>query len=463
MEKITTVFLVLLFSCPSFSFGQTAKQDSSLQKRNNQQQLFVYEYIKAHEPRDGFETSDQVFNFMKEVSEHWAETVSNQSEVYQRLNAYVPMWAVYTLFKNELPEGSKCLVYSKMALPSFVQDVAFLKNQLQKGNTNPTEAAFIIRMANLDWAATQPPTYSCRLNNEQWQSLKKAIDEYPDIIQRYLNAGDLPETNTEDYRQSLQRVQSAAETAQTFLALQDKIYQKKFSDLFARLAAEFPNARGYRYLYREIARQLYQTYKDRRETDLAFATLDLLARNTSEENLPRNELRSMYTETDPRLGPSRFESINAKQSTSLILSNQKKGLTGRYFDARSGEYVQLNFPSDQMVVLDFWSVSCGPCIEEIPKLNDLSQNYGDKITLISINNDLLYGSNKEELVEFVAEHNIRYPVILDTQLTNLMQDFDVAGWPARFLLNENGYFFKEPVENRTKLSLNEIESYLETH
>ncbi|HEX6981438.1 MAG TPA: TlpA disulfide reductase family protein [Balneolaceae bacterium] len=113
-----------------------------------------------------------------------------------------------------------------------------------------------------------------------------------------------------------------------------------------------------------------------------------------------------------------------------------------------------------MVVLDFWSVSCGPCIEEIPRLNDLAKKYSDKTTLISINSDLLYGSTKEELQEFVAEHNIRYPVILDTQQKNLMQQFGVNGWPARFLLNKEGYFFEEPVENRIKLSLREIENYL---
>ncbi|HEX6981436.1 MAG TPA: hypothetical protein VF181_01640 [Balneolaceae bacterium] len=81
---------------------------------------------------------------MKNLSDKWAQTVSNQSEVYKRLNTYVPMWTVYTLFNKELPEGSKCLVYSKMALPSFVNDVEFLKDQLQKENANLTEAAFLI-------------------------------------------------------------------------------------------------------------------------------------------------------------------------------------------------------------------------------------------------------------------------------------------------------------------------------
>lgn len=143
-------------------------------------------------------------------------------------------------------------------------------------------------------------------------------------------------------------------------------------------------------------------------------------------------LRSMYTETDPRLGPSRFESINKSNSSSLTLSEEKQRLTGKYFDARKGKYAQLNIPDDQVVLLDFWSVSCGPCIDEIPTLNDLANKYDDKIKLISINNDLLYGSNKEKLAKFIADHDIQYPVILDTKQQNLMKRFGVSGWPARF-------------------------------
>ena len=185
-----------------------------------------------------------------------------------------------------------------------------------------------------------------------------------------------------------------------------------------------------------------------------------MTRNTSEESLSRNKLRSMYTETDPRLGPSRFESINASNSSSLTLSEENQRLTGQYFDAQIGKYVQLDIPDDQLVLLDFWSVSCGPCIDEIPKLNDLANKYDDKLRLISINNDLLYGSNKKNLEEFVEEHNIQYPVILDTEQKNLMKQFGVSGWPARFLLNEEGYFFEAPIESRIKLSMSEIENFL---
>ena len=175
MKKTKTCIFCSVFMSFSISVSYSAEQDLSLQFRNLRQQTFAIEHIKNHEPESGFESTQEVLNFMQDLSKAWAQTVANQSEVYQYLNSYVPMWAVYTLFKNELPSGSECLIYSKMALPSFLKDVDFLNGQLQTKNTNLIEAAFLIRISNFDWAATQLPTYRCQLENDQWRNLKNAV------------------------------------------------------------------------------------------------------------------------------------------------------------------------------------------------------------------------------------------------------------------------------------------------
>ena len=192
MKTIKRCILCLAFMSFSISMSYSAEQDSSLQFRNLRQQTFAYEYIKNHEPESGFESPQEVLNFMQDLTKAWAQSVANQSKVYQYLNSYVPMWAVHTLFKNELPSGSVCLIYSKIALPSFIKDVNFLKSQLQTKNANLTEAAFLIRISNFDWAATQLPTYRCHLENGQWRNLKNAVINFPDIIQSYLDADALP-------------------------------------------------------------------------------------------------------------------------------------------------------------------------------------------------------------------------------------------------------------------------------
>ena len=160
------------------------------------------------------------------------------------------------------------------------------------------------------------------------------------------------------------------------------------------------------------------------------------------------------------IGQTEGQVPTAKDSTVLVLSDQKSKLDGKFFDVTQDQQVQLEIPDDQLIILDFWSTDCGPCIKEIPDLNKIAQKYSDKVRLISINNDLLYGKPKEKVENFVNQYDFDYPVILDTKQKNLMEQFNVFFWPTRYLVNEDGYFYKNPVENRKKLTLSEIKSHL---
>ena len=154
------------------------------------------------------------------------------------------------------------------------------------------------------------------------------------------------------------------------------------------------------------------------------------------------------------------ESTSEKKSARLVLTDQKVQLNGMFTDVPKLNNGELGLPDEQLVVLDFWSIDCGPCLREIPDLNNLANKYSEKVTLVSINNDLLYGKSREEIREIADQYNFNYPVILDTDKTNFMEQFNVYFWPTRYLLNEEGYFYKNPDEDRMKLSFSEIEQFL---
>ncbi len=42
-----------------------------------------------------------------------------------------------------------------------------------------------------------------------------------------------------------------------------------------------------------------------------------------------------------------------------------------------------------------------------------------------------------------------------------MDQFQVGGWPTRFLLSQDGNYYMDPYQRRHKLTLDEIESYLD--
>jgi thiol-disulfide isomerase/thioredoxin len=72
-----------------------------------------------------------------------------------------------------------------------------------------------------------------------------------------------------------------------------------------------------------------------------------------------------------------------------------------------GLQIQLSKLKGQVVVLNFWSTGCGPCIEEMPQLNKLVKHYaGKKVTFIS-----LASNNAAALKKFFVSHPFEFTTI----------------------------------------------------
>lgn len=56
------------------------------------------------------------------------------------------------------------------------------------------------------------------------------------------------------------------------------------------------------------------------------------------------------------------------------------------------------------ILLDFWSIGCGPCIQSLPEMEEIAETYKDKLTVVSI-----CGDGKDDWKTFVVEKKMKEP------------------------------------------------------
>ncbi|WP_267523560.1 TlpA family protein disulfide reductase [Campylobacter sp. MG1] len=103
---------------------------------------------------------------------------------------------------------------------------------------------------------------------------------------------------------------------------------------------------------------------------------------------------------------------------------------------KSEDNKDLEFNSNKIILFNFFTTWCPPCIAEIYHLNNLVKKYGDRLEVIGV---LLEDKSNEELEQFIKEHNINYNVAVgDNNYTLVKVLGEINGIPYIALYDQNG-------------------------
>jgi len=100
----------------------------------------------------------------------------------------------------------------------------------------------------------------------------------------------------------------------------------------------------------------------------------------------------------------------------------------------NGPNLRLREQRGHVVLVNFWATWCGPCREEMPKLNRLYDKYrASGFQLIGVNVD----EDLRNVNTVVAQLGVKFPVLLDTdkQVSKL---YDLNAMPATVLIDREG-------------------------
>ncbi len=146
---------------------------------------------------------------------------------------------------------------------------------------------------------------------------------------------------------------------------------------------------------------------------------------------------SSPTTTRTYTPPPKVERVTTERTKKFRFTTAKEleGLQAPFFsekDIYGKEYNSTNLLG-KIVVIKFWFLRCGPCLEEIPQLNQLVSRYQNNpnVKFLAAATD-----DYEDVKKFLTKKDFKYTMLYDTY--DIHGDFKVAGYPTHMVIHKNG-------------------------
>lgn len=123
-----------------------------------------------------------------------------------------------------------------------------------------------------------------------------------------------------------------------------------------------------------------------------------------------------------------------------------------------GNIVDISALKGKVVLVDFWGSWCVPCRMSHPALKKLYDKYNAKgFEIIGISNEAA-NSTKDKAKQDIAwrkaikEDGLSWlQVLYDPAIIDLVKEYDINGYPTKFLIDQNGKFVMRILGNSEKL------------
>lgn len=96
-----------------------------------------------------------------------------------------------------------------------------------------------------------------------------------------------------------------------------------------------------------------------------------------------------------------------------------------------GAAINLESHKGELLFINFWATWCPPCVAEMPGLQDLYTDYGDKVTFMFVARD-----KKERVTQFLENKGYDIPVYFENGL--VPRKIYYGGLPTTFVISKDG-------------------------
>lgn len=111
----------------------------------------------------------------------------------------------------------------------------------------------------------------------------------------------------------------------------------------------------------------------------------------------------------------------------------------------NGNPVKLSDFRGQVVCLNFWATWCPPCRSEMPAIEAVHKEMGDKVKVLAVNVE----GTRDEVSAFARELGLSFPIVLDSDMS-VARKYLVRGIPVSLFIDKEGVIRAKYVGGLTK-------------
>lgn len=103
---------------------------------------------------------------------------------------------------------------------------------------------------------------------------------------------------------------------------------------------------------------------------------------------------------------------------------------------QGGDFNLSDHLGKKVILLDWWSINCVPCVQAMPALIDLHNRYPDDLLVVGMNVDAFILKRVERFLA-TQSFKVTYPTVVDKQLA-VMKQYEGSILPTTVLIDKQG-------------------------
>lgn len=134
--------------------------------------------------------------------------------------------------------------------------------------------------------------------------------------------------------------------------------------------------------------------------------------------------------------PEKIEGDFAANFQLMQVSNEPMTLPDEVFFGPDGKEARFSDFKGKPLLVNLWATWCAPCVVELPSLQKLKDQYGDKMQVIAVSVDA--GKDEKAISSFLEKRGIGDFAAYSDKDSALSRKVNIRGLPTSFLVGRDG-------------------------